>query len=80
MANERMFSVLTLSMTLSQSWLQHFAVQDPCARVMAVASAAKTALLPGSILDDWQQVGSTFWKWRLMTTAAPIGLIIDPSV
>ena len=38
---------------------------------MAVASAAKMVLLSGSLLDSWRQVVSPFWKWRLMTAAAP---------
>ena len=38
---------------------------------MAVASAAKMVLLSGSLLDSWRQVVSPFWKWWLMTAAAP---------
>ena len=38
---------------------------------MAVTSAAKMVLLSGSLLDSWRQVVSPFWKWRLMTAAAP---------
>ena len=38
---------------------------------MVVAPPAKMVLLSGSLLDSWRQVVSPFWKWRLMTTAAP---------
>ena len=33
--------------------------------------SSKIVLLPGSLLDKQLQVISPFWKWRLMTAAAP---------
>ena len=48
---------------------------------MAVASAAKMVLLSGNRLVKWRQVVSPFWKWQLITAAAPtLSFILEPSV
>ena len=77
---------LPASKTLSQSRLRHRAVQDPCADS---SSVPRWWLLPQQqrwycylgVFWTRRQVVSPFWKWRLMTPAAPtLSLILDPSV
>ena len=78
MADQRVLCVLTLNCLQTGHWVRvdQYIVMDRAhvpamVQVMAVASAAKMVLLSGNLLESWRQAVSPFWKWRLMTTAAP---------
>ena len=46
-------------------------VQCQCDCCCLSSKDGTVILLFGSLLDSWRQVVSPFWKWRLLTAAAP---------
>ena len=91
MANKRVLGVFTLNCLQTGHWVRvdyhimmdwaHVLVIVQCQTDGCSLSCKKMVLLSGSLLDSWRQAVSPFWKWRLMTAAAPtLSSILEPSL
>ena len=90
MTYERVFRIFALNRLQARHWVWveynimlyrlHVPIIVQC-QGNGCSLSSKILLLSGSLLDSWWQVVSPFWKWRLITAAAPtLSLILDPSV
>ena len=90
MANKGVFSVFTLDCLQADHWVRvdyyimanwvHMSVIVQC-QGDGCSLSSKDGAVVRQPLDKWRQVVSPFWKWRLMTAAAPtLSFILEPSV